>query len=619
MAEVEGPAAGWVTAGVVATGALLYLCWRVNNRGDDDDNGVPTPPRNHRSLGTGSYNAPVIVPRAPFELSPDDDNDDGDGDEREALLSTTPQTKSADDANHGDRSTSAKQKKAAAAVLYRKLAEIPVSDEATIQEIFETVDANQDGLLSRPEVEKAIVKRQRQLDLSPTVVLRAFEQADANKDGYIDREEFFCFCRCITYFQNLLSIFEKMDTDGNRRLSREEFVQAAHVLNVEPSHSQQVFDEMDENHGGYIVFEEFCLWMAQKRAMEDVGKQAGGIKVAAEEESEANTRTSTARSLDFGAVTTTAMYPSESELKAQRGAEENLAAEKAEKERLTAKSEANRDAAEAQAKRIEEERIAAEIARQEEERVAAEKAAGAKQEAARLAKLEEERGEAQRLAKLEAEGLAKLEEERIAKKGGQRKAPEEAERIARLEKEPKEIQDAEKPAKLENEKVEKEGGVRDLTAGPNPIVSMPKTIANLPSRQRALALFDKLDVDSSQTLSFSELGKSWKELFQNLDHKPSVMKAYRAADENKDGFVVRSEFEAFLRYITYHNNCHDVFSINGHHVNVLGRENFKKIAKNLWVNDPDKVFDLMDANDSNGVSYEEYCSFMARNTCQWNV
>lgn len=133
---------------------------------------------------------------------------------------------------------------------------------------------------------------------------------------------------------------------------------------------------------------------------------------------------------------------------------------------------------------------------------------------------------------------------------------------------------AEKPAKLENEKVAKEGGVRDLTAGPNPIVSMPKTIANLPSRQRAFALFDKLDVDGSQTLSFSELGKSWKELFQNLDHKPSVMKAYRAADENQDGFVVRSEFEAFLRYITYHNNCHDLFSINGHHVNVLGRENF---------------------------------------------
>ena len=58
-------------------------------------------------------------------------------------------------------------------------------------------------------------------------------KTDANGNGVISRGEFNQFVRCINYFQNLLSIFEEMDKDGNRRLSREEFVRAAHVLNVD--------------------------------------------------------------------------------------------------------------------------------------------------------------------------------------------------------------------------------------------------------------------------------------------------------------------------------------------------------------------------------------------------
>ena len=252
----------------------------------------------------------------------------------------------------------------------------------------------------------------------------------------------------------------------------------------------------------------------------------------------------------------------------------------------------------------------AEASRLREERVAAEKAAAERLEAEEKTRKEVEEEARREEERKEAGRLSKLEEER--------KVREEAERLARLEQGRKEKEEVERIAQLEEEKMA-EGGIRDLTAGPNPILSMPRNLANLPSRERALALFDKLHVDGSQTLSFAELGKAWKELFKHLDHKPSVMKAYRAADENQDGFVVRSEFEAFLRYIAYHNNCHDAFSINGHHVNVLGREKFKKVADKLSVNDADKVFDLMDVNGSNGVSYEEYCSFMARNTCTWNA
>lgn len=161
----------------------------------------------------------------------------------------------------------------AAADLYQKLTAIPVPDPEDIQAIFEEVDRNGDGSLSLQEVEKAVIQRKEQFRLSPTIIMRAFQKTDANGNGSISRGEFFHFIRCINYFQNLLLIFEEIDKDGNRRLSREEFVQAAHILNVDSSHAEEVFEEMDENNGGYVVFDEFCLWMADKRALEDVAKQ----------------------------------------------------------------------------------------------------------------------------------------------------------------------------------------------------------------------------------------------------------------------------------------------------------------------------------------------------------
>ena len=82
----------------------------------------------------------------------------------------------------------------------------------------------------------------------------------------INRDEFFQFIRCITYFRNLMAVFTSMDTNNDRRLNKAEFMSAAAVLEVDDA--ETVFAQMDENNGGYIVFDEFCIWMAEKRAMD---------------------------------------------------------------------------------------------------------------------------------------------------------------------------------------------------------------------------------------------------------------------------------------------------------------------------------------------------------------
>jgi Ca2+-binding EF-hand superfamily protein len=54
-----------------------------------------------------------------------------------------------------------------------------------------------------------------------------------------------------------------MDFNGDRRLEKQEFLKAARIPKEE--HLEEVLDQMDENGGGYVVFDELCIWMSEKQ------------------------------------------------------------------------------------------------------------------------------------------------------------------------------------------------------------------------------------------------------------------------------------------------------------------------------------------------------------------
>eukprot|EP00542_Grammatophora_oceanica_P006417 CAMPEP_0194053250 /NCGR_PEP_ID=MMETSP0009_2-20130614/48935_1 /TAXON_ID=210454 /ORGANISM="Grammatophora oceanica, Strain CCMP 410" /LENGTH=107 /DNA_ID=CAMNT_0038701227 /DNA_START=85 /DNA_END=405 /DNA_ORIENTATION=+ len=98
------------------------------------------------------------------------------------------------------------------------------------------------------------------------------------------------------------------------------------------------------------------------------------------------------------------------------------------------------------------------------------------------------------------------------------------------------------------------------------------------------------------------------------------MRAYQAADQNGDGFLKRDEFEAFLRYIVFYNNCWNRFAVDGVHASKLGREDFGGLAQSLGIaDDAEEGFDRIDNNGSGWVTYIEYCTWMARHSCQWDL
>ena len=48
-----------------------------------------------------------------------------------------------------------------------------------------------------------------------------------------------------------------------------------------------------------------------------------------------------------------------------------------------------------------------------------------------------------------------------------------------------------------------------------------------------------------------EIDKAVLELWPHFDHKRALMRAYKAADHNHDGFIRRREFRLLLKYIMY--------------------------------------------------------------------
>ena len=59
-------------------------------------------------------------------------------------------------------------------------------------------------------------------------------------------------------------VFDKIDTDDDRRIDLSEFKTGFAVLGLDKKHKAEVvFNTIDLNAGGIILFDEFCAWYSQ--------------------------------------------------------------------------------------------------------------------------------------------------------------------------------------------------------------------------------------------------------------------------------------------------------------------------------------------------------------------
>lgn len=145
--------------------------------------------------------------------------------------------------------------------------------------MFRDIDINGNGYLSLAEVDKGIrdvIQLDQVFDCKP-VIMRAF-QAAKNYGGdpqgfgpdYIEKKEFRILLQYIRSYFEVFEMFQILDVNSDRRVSLEEFTMAATSLtdwglNVDPNALPGIFQQIDINGGGQILFVEFADWaIAQK-------------------------------------------------------------------------------------------------------------------------------------------------------------------------------------------------------------------------------------------------------------------------------------------------------------------------------------------------------------------
>merc|ERR1711933_104503 len=105
-------------------------------------------------------------------------------------------------------------------------------DRERILSLFRLMDENGSGKVSLAEIDKGVMVVYPHFRHQPALAA-AYKSCDTSGDGLIDKKEFMKFFHYLVYYNNLWSFFSAVDVDGDRRLSREEFLKAAEVMGIE--------------------------------------------------------------------------------------------------------------------------------------------------------------------------------------------------------------------------------------------------------------------------------------------------------------------------------------------------------------------------------------------------
>ncbi|PKY53571.1 EF-hand [Rhizophagus irregularis] len=147
------------------------------------------------------------------------------------------------------------------------------TDRTEIKKIFDTFDYNGNGILSLAEIDKAVIEIYPHLAEDKPAIMRAYKAADTSQDGFIDFKEFERLIDLLHYYNNLFQIFKKLDIDNDRRIDFNEFKKGYELMGINGGSDEELkakFDEIDTNQGGYILFDEFCIYAAKIKLISEI-------------------------------------------------------------------------------------------------------------------------------------------------------------------------------------------------------------------------------------------------------------------------------------------------------------------------------------------------------------
>lgn len=132
---------------------------------------------------------------------------------------------------------------------------------------WKDLDHNGNGIVSLAEIHKFV--QDKNWKVSHPALLEAYKYTtqtkQTNDDKFVQKKEFPILCRALIYMNRLWDVFDEIDSSDDRRVSLEEF-KAAFVKFKHPlteAAAQNAFNDIDKNGGGFVLFGEFCKYIAK--------------------------------------------------------------------------------------------------------------------------------------------------------------------------------------------------------------------------------------------------------------------------------------------------------------------------------------------------------------------
>merc|ERR1719310_2435677 len=154
---------------------------------------------------------------------------------------------------------------------------------------------------------------------------------------------------------------------------------------------------------------------------------------------------------------------------------------------------------------------------------------------------------------------------------------------------------------------------------------LEKIIKNcIADKKKLRSLWDRIDFNGNNIVSLAEIDKLVVEAYPLLNHKPALMRAYKAAihddGERDHDWVHKKEFKALLGYLFYFNKVWWLFeSADNDHDRRMTIDEFKMLLCSCGspVNEQEarQQFSAIDRNGGGKILFTEFCRWFTHKKC----
>eukprot|EP00755_Sulcionema_specki_P010817 Sspe_Gene.7150::Locus_2417_Transcript_1_1_Confidence_1.000_Length_1380::g.7150::m.7150 len=158
-------------------------------------------------------------------------------------------------------------------------------------------------------------------------------------------------------------------------------------------------------------------------------------------------------------------------------------------------------------------------------------------------------------------------------------------------------------------------------------LDVPSVPLDFPSDEERKKMFQEIDGNGNGKLSLAELDLAVKRKWPQFDHKQAIIRAYKLADKDRNGFLTRNddirrcEFSRFLKYL-------ELYVKYWHRFNEMDTDKSRSVDMGEWVRNAPRVLDLdegelsleelqqifreIDIDNGGRILFDEFCMFAAK-------